>query len=64
MLLNHQQVLLEMTLQNVLEMVVQYLRPGTTDCEVTPDSQKITFYRVRVYVNAKPTATNNIGTYG
>ena len=29
-------------------------RPGTTDCEVTPDSQKITFYRVE-FCKSKPT---------
>ena len=36
-------------------------RPGTTDCEVTPDSQKITFYRVE-FCKSKPTGPTTSAT--
>ena len=36
-------------------------RPGTTDCEVTPDSQKITWYRVE-FCTSKPTGPTTSAT--
>ena len=36
-------------------------QPGTTDCEVTPDSQKITWYRVE-FCTSKPTGPTTLAT--
>ena len=36
-------------------------QPGTSDCEVTPDSQKITWYRVE-FCQSKPTGPTTSAT--
>ena len=38
-------------------------QPGTTDCEVTPDSQKITWYRVE-FCKSKPTGPTTSAVVG